>query len=277
MTQGGDKPMKLYFRSLLLILALYGLVFAVGDAYLSRHGAPVWAALAFAVGFIGLQYWLGPNVIQLLCAERGLKMPRIGIIESATPNAFTYGRVPSDARVVVTTGLLEILTPEEANTVLAHEMGHVEHYDFIVMTLAALAPPLLYQLYTFTRGSDKARPVAAGAYLAYWVSQYIVLILSRTREYFADQYSARVTRAPDALAGALVKIAYGIFQADGELATRLEELGAKEKARIAARTRPRGIDGPIGCLESGCGTIAGVDRRRGGDALGPGESVGAPV
>jgi heat shock protein HtpX len=246
--------MKLYVRSLILILALYGLVFAVGDAYLSRRGAPMWVALAFAAGFVGLQYLVGPYLIAFflkirwddlggelparnreflrkLCTERGLKMPRIGIIDSGTPNAFTYGHVPSNARVVVTTGLLKILTPEESNAVLAHEMGHVEHYDFIVMTLAALAPLLLYQLYAFTRGNSNTRPVAAGAYLAYWVSEYIVLMLSRTREYFADLYSARVTGTPDALASALVKIAYGIFQADGELAAALDNAESKEKAR----------------------------------------------
>ena len=247
--------MKLYFRSLLLVLALYGLVFAVGDAYLARRGAPVWVALAFAVVMIGVQYWLGPYLIgwflkirwddqgtelparnreflMKVCGDRGLKMPRIGIIESATPNAFTYGHMPSDAKVVVTTGLLKILTPAESNAVLAHELGHVEHYDFIVMTLAALAPLLLYQLYAFTRSSDKTRPIAAGAYIAYWVSEYIMLMLSRTREYFADLYAARVTGTPDALASALVKIAYGIFQADGELARALEDCTDGEKARL---------------------------------------------
>ena len=246
--------MKLYSRSFLLILALYGLVFAVGDAYLSRHGAPLSVALAFAVGIVALQYLLGPYLIgwflkirwdesgtglpvrnreflHKLCTDRGLKMPRIGIIDSATPNAFTYGHVPSDARVVVTTGLLKILTPEESNAVLAHEMGHVEHYDFIVMTLAALAPLLLYQLYAFTRGNNSTRPLAVSAYLAYWVSEYILMMLSRTREYFADLYSAQVTGAPEALATALVKIAYGIFQADGELDRELKNAGDKEKAR----------------------------------------------
>ena len=253
--------MKLLFRSLLLMAALFGLVFAVADAYLARHGVPMWQGLLFAVVCIGLQYWLGPSVIQwvlrirwddsrtelparnrefleALCTERGLEMPRIGIIDSATPNAFTFGHVPSDARIVVTTGLLAALTPEESNAVLAHEMGHVEHYDFIVMTLAALAPLLLYQLYAFTRYASKTRAVAIGAYLAYWVSQYIVLMLSRTREYFADEYSARVTRTPDALASALVKIAYGIFQADGALVEAMAAGSDKEKAALQReRTR----------------------------------------
>jgi len=271
--------MKLYIRSFLLILALYGLVFAVGDAYLARHGAPVSLAVAFAAGFVLLQYLVGPYLIQFflkihwddagtelpvrnreflqkLCADRGLKMPRIGIIESGTPNAFTFGHVPSNARVVVTTGLLKILTPEESNAVLAHEMGHVEHRDFIVMTLAALAPLLLYQLYIFTRSDSRTRPVALGAYLAYWVSQYVVFMLSRTREYFADQYSARVTGTPDALASGLLKIAYGIFQADGALAEALDKAAKKEKKRLG-RERVR-----VGSM-----ALMGISNLRAGQSL----------
>jgi Zn-dependent protease with chaperone function len=61
--------------------------------------------------------------IERLCRERGLKVPRIGVIESGTPNAFAFGHVPATSRVVVTSGLLEVLTPEEANAVLAHEIG----------------------------------------------------------------------------------------------------------------------------------------------------------
>jgi heat shock protein HtpX len=281
--------MKLYFRSLLLLLALYGLVFAVGDLYLSRHGAPLWVALAFAGGIVVLQYGLGPWLIQFflkihwddlgnelparnrefllkICADRGLKMPRIGIIDSATPNAFTFGHVPADARVVVTTGLLKILTPEESNAVLGHEMGHVEHYDFIVMTLAALAPLLLYQVYAFTRGSDKGRPVALGAYLAYWVSRYMVAMLSRTREYYADLYSARVTGAADALSTALVKIAYGIFQADGELGVALDNASGKEKARFR-RERVR-----VGSM-----ALMGISNLAAGQALGLTGAGGAPA
>jgi heat shock protein HtpX len=161
--------MKFLSRSLLLLLVLYGLVFALGDAYLSRHGASVWAALAFAVAIVGIQYAIGPwmvkwlmdiewddshtdlparnrQFIEQLCAERGLKIPRIGVIHSNTPNAFSFGHVPADACVVVTTGLVQTLTPEETNAVLADEIGHIEHWDFAVMTLAALAPLLLYQI-----------------------------------------------------------------------------------------------------------------------------------
>ena len=155
-------------RSLLLLLALYGLVFAVGDAYLLHGGAPIWVGIAFAVGIVGLQYVLSPWLIEWcfdiswyeddiparlrlyieqLCKQRGLPMPKIGIIESGTPNAFAFGRLRSDARLVVTRGLLDLLTEEEVEAVAAHEVGHIAHYDFAVMAVAAMAPLLLYQLH----------------------------------------------------------------------------------------------------------------------------------
>ena len=167
--------MKFLGRSLLILLALYGLVFAIGDLYLAHAQAPLWSAIVFVVVLIGTQYLIAPWLIQLvlaidfteelparnrefvehLCAERGLKVPRIGIIRSGTPNAFSFGHVPANSRVVVTTGLLEVLSPEETNAVLAHEIGHIEHWDFVVMAIAALAPLLLYQIYVFTQNVNK--------------------------------------------------------------------------------------------------------------------------
>jgi len=269
--------MRFLSRSVLILLALYGLVFAVGDAFLAHERVPLWSSIVFAVIFVGLQYLIGPWIVQLLlnikwdddgtklparnreflerlCHERGLKLPRIGIIESGTPNAFSFGHVPANARVVVTTGLLDVLTPEEANAVLAHEMGHVEHWDFAVMAIATLAPLLLYQIYVFTRNNSKTRPVAYSAYLCYLLSQFIVLSLNRTREYFADHYSAEVTRTPDTLSSALVKIAYGMVRADGEYR---EALQSKEKRAEAHRAQR--IAGTV--------AVMGISNVRSGAAL----------
>ena len=106
--------MKFLTRSLLILFFLYGLVFAVSDMYLVRAGAPVWLALAFPIALFLVQYLMGPWIIEMildiswtgmqlpdknrefvekLCADRGLKVPRIGIIHSGTPNAFSFGRV----------------------------------------------------------------------------------------------------------------------------------------------------------------------------------------
>jgi len=271
--------MKFLSRSLLVLLFLYGLVFVVGNVLLSRADAPLWWAMVFAVAFVGLQFLIGPwliewlldiswdddrsrlparnrEFVERLCRERGLEVPRIGVIESGAPNAFAFGHVPGNARVVVTTGLLDVLTPEEANAVLAHEIGHVEHWDFMVMTVAALAPLLLYQIYVWT--NSYTRTVAYTAYLCYLVSQFIVLSLNRTREYFADHYSAKVTGAPDALASALVKIAYGMVRADGEATQALQS--ENEKTRAAARRAQR-ISGTV--------AVMGISNLRSGSALWP--------
>lgn len=258
---------KLAFRSVIVLVFLYGLVFAVGNALLARQHAPVWVAMVFAAATVAVQYWYAPRIIEWLmgiqwdedgsglpvrnrefllklCADRHLKMPRIGLISSDTPNAFTFGHVPRDANVVVTTGLLKILSPEEVNAVLAHEMGHAEHWDFAVMTLAALAPLLLYQFYRFAlRGNSNQQTgndpntkipagVAEGAYVAYLLSQFLVLLLSRKREYYADRFSARVTGNPDALACALVKIAYGMVKVDGEFRHAMEDATGEKRARL---------------------------------------------
>src|SRR5215472_1703739 len=201
--------MKVFGRSLLVLLLLYALVFGIGDWYLLRRGAPPWMGIVLAVAIVGVQYLVSPRIIEWLmdirwddaggelparnrqfleqlCAERGLKMPRIGIVDCPTPNAFSFGRVPADARVAVTTGLLATLSTEETNAVLAHEMGHVEHWDFVVMTLAALVPLVLWQIYSFTRRSDKTENIAIAAYVCYWISQFLILLLNRAREYMAD-------------------------------------------------------------------------------------------
>jgi heat shock protein HtpX len=276
--------MKFLTRSLLFLLALYGLVFAIVDWYLARSGAGLWFAIVWAVVFIGLQYLIAPTIIEWvldiswcdeeaklpdanrefiekLCAERGLKVPRLGIIYSGTPNAFSFGRVRRDARIVVTSGLLEVLTPEEANAVLAHELGHVEHWDFAVMTIAALAPLMLYQIYVWTDRISNTRAVAYGAYVCYLISQYVVLMLNRTREYFADHYAACVTHAPVALSSALVKIAYGMVREEGEY-QRVMAMGDKDDKKDARKMRRL------------AGTVAlmGISNVRSGSALALGQA-----
>jgi heat shock protein HtpX len=237
--------MRLLLHSAVVVLFLFGLLFAVGDLFLVRYGAPQWVPLVLAVAIFGAQYWYSPRIIEWLfriewdehareiparnleflrelCAKRGLKAPRVGFIRNERANAFTYGHVPGNARVVVTTGLLRTLTSEEINAVLAHEAGHIEHWDFVVMTVAALVPTLLFRIYqlTVTRGSNnegnqnRVPFLAEATFLCYLVSQFLVLMLSRAREYCADRYAARVTRAPNALTSALLKISYGMACAE---------------------------------------------------------------
>jgi heat shock protein HtpX len=242
--------MGFFGRSMFLLFALYGMVFAIGDVYLMHGRAPIWWAILFVVALVGIQYLLGPWLIERcfsidwdvdavpaaqrafverMCMEHNLPPLRMGIIESGTPNAFAFGRLRKDARIVVTRGLLDVLTEDEANAVLAHEIGHVAHYDFAVMALAALAPLLLYQLYAWTNRVNHLRPLAYSAYCAYWIGRFMVLMLNRTREYGADHFSACEGRAPGALASALVKIGYGMVRETSE-ARRLTKESKKNTA-----------------------------------------------
>lgn len=244
---------NLFFRSIIVLALLFGLLFAVGMMAVAYYDLSIWVAVAFALGTLALQYVLGPFIVQWIykikwvapdkasaelasfiettCTDKGIPEPRFGVIEDGNPNAFTFGHFPSDARLVVTRGLLDLLDQDEVNAVVGHELGHIAHWDFVVMTVAAAVPLLLYVLYRMTLGSGRGsrrREKGGGyialvgilAYVAYVVSNYIVLLLSRVREYYADRFSGEVTGQPDSLASALVKIAYGLARAPQEGATK---------------------------------------------------------
>mgnify|MGYP000322705021 CR=1 FL=1 len=230
---------RLALYSALTLALLFGLLFAVATAVLYALEAPLWLALMVALVIAGLQYaispfiiqwihkidWVAPEVIdpaiasliRSVCHEHGLREPRFGVISDGNPNAFTFGHYPGNARVVITTGLLEVCDTEQRRAVVAHEMGHIIHWDFVVMTIAGTIPLLLYYVYRFGLHSGGRRreggavvAVAIVAFIAYIISRHIVLFLSRVREYYADEFSAHTTRNPNALATGLVKIAYGL-------------------------------------------------------------------
>ena len=161
--------------------------------------------------------------IQEECTKYNMKYPRIGYIDDGSPNAFTYGHTKNDARVILTRGIFDLLTEEEVLTVVGHELGHVTHFDMLFMTAAALVPLVLYYIYEICSSGNSDNDSKAGqakaiislvAYLLYIVSQYIVLWLSRTREYYADEFSLEETKNPNSLASALVKIGFGLSTAD---------------------------------------------------------------
>ena len=146
-----------------------------------------------------------------------MKVPWFGLIHDGAPNAFTYGHHPSNMRIVITQGILDLLEPEEVEGVVAHEIGHGKNWDMLLMTVVQLVPLLLYFLYRTAlqaggRGKDGGYriAVAVGAYVLYIASEYVVLWFSRCREYYADRFAGNVTGNPSALASALVKIGYGL-------------------------------------------------------------------
>jgi len=171
------------------------------------------------------------------CERNGMKLPMLRIVDDLNPTAYCYGSVPSNSRIVVSEGLFHYLTDEEVAAVYAHELGHIKHLDFIVMTVANTLLMILYEIYVvFTRmrssGKNNPLPLIGLISLIFWlIGTYVVLYLSRTREYMADRFSALETKNPNALSTALVKIAYGI-------AAQPDEAGSN---RLLASTRSMGV------------------------------------
>jgi heat shock protein HtpX len=234
--------LNLFFRSIIVLALLFGLLFAIGMVVIFYFDLPIGFAALFAIGIVILQYLLGPWILELIykiqwkdmksvdptlarfvettCSNKGIPLPRFGVIDDGNPNAFTFGHYPGDARLVVTKGLIDKLDQGELQAVVAHELGHIAHWDFVVMTIATIVPLLLYILYISTRsgrgrkrGGGYLALIGIASYIAYLVSQYIVLLLSRVREYYADQFAGEVTGNPETLSTALVKVAYGLATA----------------------------------------------------------------
>lgn len=246
--------MGLWTRSMMVLALLFGLLFAILMVATVALGLGVWFAIGATLFVVLLQFWLSPYIIDWilridwvapesvspslaeflhdLCIRRRVPVPQFGIIADGNPNAFTYGHFPSDARLVITQGIMDLLDEDEQKAVIAHEVGHIVHWDFVIMTIATAIPLVLYAIYrSLSRTAPRARrsggylmAVAIASYIAYIIAHYLVLFLSRTREYYSDEFSALSTRNPNALATALVKVAYGLActtEAAEEAQTRL--------------------------------------------------------
>jgi Zn-dependent protease with chaperone function len=276
---------NLMFRSTLTLVVLYGILTLVLISAVEFGGLRPEAALVAGVGFALLQFLFGPWIlglvlrilytmrwvrpedlpehlrtfVQRVCEEERLKFPSFGIIEDGAPQAFTYGHHPNNARIVISRGLMNLLEPDELEAVVAHEIGHARNWDMVLMTLANLVPLLLYYIYSAARrmairqrGSDRKGKqgvilLQIGAYLLYIVSQYIVLWFSRTREYYADRFAGQATGNPNALASALVKIAYGLAAQQITPDTSAEEEHGEQK-KPPRRNRSVGGVGALGAL-----------------------------
>jgi heat shock protein HtpX len=227
-----------------VILALQYFVFqfdAISGLALALGGTALFILFEYAVGPVivsattHLQYvkpgenpWLEKTVTEL-AQKSGIPMPKLAIVPNPTPNAFTFGRTSSSAVLAVHEGLLNQLNEDEVRGVIAHELGHVKHKDYIVMTVLAALPLLAYLIAQVAlragwvagatsrgRGKDQGNAgialIAIGviAFIVYIVSFLAVMRLSRLREHYADSYSAFLTGNPRSLESALTKITYGL-------------------------------------------------------------------
>ena len=162
--------------------------------------------------------------VRRLAAASGTKMPKVALVESALPNAFATGRSPNNATVAVHTGLLTLVSDEELEAVLAHELTHVRNWDTLTSTIAATVAGAITYLaqwgwflggaygyggsYGGRRSSEGSNIIALlfMMVLAPIAAMLVQLAVSRTREYAADEGGAKLSGRPQALASALEKI-----------------------------------------------------------------------
>ena len=171
--------------------------------------------------------WL-ENTVKELADKSGLPTPRVATVPNSTPNAFTFGRSQSSATLAVHEGLLKSLNEDEVRGVIAHELGHIKHKDYIVMTVLSALPLIAYvvaqtalragMVSSYSRGRNSKEGNAGAVFIAIGVISFIVYFitflsvmrLSRLREHYADAYSAYVTGSPRSLESGLAKITYGL-------------------------------------------------------------------
>ncbi len=227
------------FKTALLMVVLTLILLAIGGALGGRQGLTIALVFAFALNFFS--YWYSDKVIlrmyrarevgeseapelysmvRRLARKAGLPMPRLYIIEQPQPNAFATGRNPSHGVVAVTTGILNILSANELEGVLAHELAHIKNRDILVGTVAAtIAGAISYLAYMAQwamifggRDSRGGNPLAAIVMMivAPIAAMMVQMAISRSREYGADAGGARLAGSPMYLASALRKLHYAV-------------------------------------------------------------------
>jgi heat shock protein HtpX len=167
--------------------------------------------------------WL-ESTVKELADKSSIPMPKLATVPNNTPNAFTFGRTTSSATLAVHEGLLQQLNENEKG-VIAHELGHIKHKDYIVMTVLSALPLIAYIIAqvalragAFSGGRRNSKDNSGAAliiigvisFAIYIITFLIVMRLSRLREHYADAYSAYVTGSPRELESALAKITYGL-------------------------------------------------------------------
>jgi heat shock protein HtpX len=242
---GRDAGLSLRMLLTTSLLGLLYVVFAVVLFSVLKVGLAPMLVIVFALAFF--QYYTSDKLalaaagakvverdqapelhamIERLCAMADLPKPRVAIIDSDVPNAFATGRNPKHAAVAVTRGLWQRLEPQEIEGVLAHELSHVANRDVLIMTVAsffAMLAGLLtrFGLYSGIFGGGRSRDnnsvpvwliVLLVSVVTYFLSQILILAISRYREFAADRGSALITGAPEHLMSALQKIASDMFR-----------------------------------------------------------------
>ncbi len=257
-------------KTVALLALLGGLFIAVGAALGGQNGALV--ALGFAVLFNFAMYFFSdrlalaasrakelqpgqlPEVEQIvasLAQRENMPMPRLYVINSPQPNAFATGRSPRHAAVAVTSGILEVLTRQELEGVLAHELSHVRNRDILIGTVAATIAAALSFLTRMAfwggLGGDRRDSGPLGAIagiiaiiVAPLAAMIIQMAISRSREYQADRSGAEMTGSPLALASALRKLEMGTSRVPMPVNQAVAQLYIADPLKAFGRRSGRG-------------------------------------
>jgi heat shock protein HtpX len=229
------------FKTALLLTAMTLFLLFVGQAFGGQRGMVL--ALVFAAVLNFVSYFFSDKIalaayraqpvtreqlprayeiVERLTQKIGIPMPKIYVIPTDSPNAFATGRNPQHASVAMTEGILNLLTDEEMEGVLAHELGHVRNRDILISSVAATLAGAItmiarmgYWASLFGGGGGGGRDDRdrGGGFVALLMlilapiaATLIQLAVSRSREYEADASGARYTGNPYALASALKKL-----------------------------------------------------------------------
>jgi Zn-dependent protease with chaperone function len=176
------------------------------------------------------------NFVVSVCMRKKLLYPSIGIMDEPASNAFTFGWL-FNPRVVVTTGLLSSLDNDEVNAVLAHEFGHVVHWDFTLVALALVIPLLLRTLTRYALQIGLSKDPKKAALLVtvpiFWalgrLTAFLIRAHGRAREFKADVFSADYTKNPASLATSLIKISYSMNRQATEYKAETKENKGNER------------------------------------------------
>jgi len=228
-------------KTTLLLSLLTVLMVLMGSALGGKAG--MITAFVMALGMNFFSYWFSDKIVlkmygaheigehdhpqfygmvRRLAIQAGLPMPKVYIIPSDSPNAFATGRNPQHAAVAATEGILRILSPDELEGVMAHELAHVQNRDILVGTIAATFAGAISMigsmlqwgaLFGAGRNDNEEEGGAGGligslvmAIVAPMAAMLVQMAVSRSREYLADETGARICGRPLALANALRKL-----------------------------------------------------------------------
>jgi len=251
--------MKNMLKTTILLAFLTGLLVLIGDHFGGTSGMII--AFLFAIIMNFGSYWYSdkivlkmyrakevspaeaPNlhrIVDGLAMKAGIPKPKVYIVESGMPNAFATGRNPEHAAVAATTGILELLSYEEMEGVLAHELAHVKNRDTLISAIAATLAGVVTMLANMAqwaaifggfggnRDDDNGGIIGliVMAVVAPIAATLIQLAISRSREYAADAEGASISRKPWALASALEKLEYG----NSNYSPKVSDVQAKESS-----------------------------------------------